>query len=345
MDQNQTFKLTVLGCQSQTHFFHGDGRAAVLCLHAAHNDLAAVMGVCTENRLQKFGTACAQHTGDTQNLALMKVEADVGELALPGQVFDFHDHFLTGDNVIGTAADFGLTEHHVDDALIGDLMGVHGTDQLAVTQNGDSVGNLGDLVELVRDINNNDILLFQFADNIEQTFYFAGSQRGGWFIQHQNLGIVAHCLGDLHHLALPHTQAGYNLLGINVHAHLTQQLRCHGICLFPVNHAVPLGHTAQEDVFRNGQTGHQGHFLINRCKTLVVGLRGGTKAQLFAIQEELTLGGLDRAGKAFHQCGFAGAVLAQECMNSAAVKRDAHIIQGQAAGILLGDVLGMQNAH
>ena len=69
------------------------------------------------------------------------------------------------------------------------------------------------------------------------------------------------------------------------------------------------------------------------------------EAQLFAIQEEFTLGGLDSTGEALNQSRLTGTVLTQKGMDSAAVEGDTHIIQRQAAGILLGNMLGVQNAH
>ncbi|MPM76466.1 hypothetical protein SDC9_123464 [bioreactor metagenome] len=209
---------------------------------------------------------------------------------------------------------------------------------VSVAKDGDRVGNLRNLMEFVRNIDNDDILLFQLANDVKEDVDLVGGQCGGRLVQHEHLGAETHCLCDFNHLTLPHRKAGDNLLRVDVDLHHVQHLLCVGMCLVPVNQAALFRHSAKKNILRNRQAGNQAHLLIHGSKAMAIRFRRLREAAFFIIQIKLARALTNRAGKAFDKRRFAGAILPEQRVYLAAFKTHVHIIERAAARIILGQM-------
>ena len=150
----------------------------------------------------------------------------------------------------------------MDNAFVVDLVGIDLADELTVTDDGDRVGDLRDLVQLVRNIDNDDILLFQLADHVEQAGHLMRSQSGGGFIKHQDTRPEAHGLGDLNDLTLPHAQVRDEPMRLDVGLHFLQEQLRLLVRRIPVDQTAALRQTAEKNILCDSQPWDQAHLLI-----------------------------------------------------------------------------------
>ena len=69
-----------------------------------------------------------------------------------------------------------LADHHADELITRSVLGHDFLDELAVTQNRQSVGNLIDLIKEVGDEEDGDARVANLAHNLEQILHFVGIQ-------------------------------------------------------------------------------------------------------------------------------------------------------------------------
>ena len=176
MLQNQSFQLSILRRQRHAQLFHGNGAGFARGLFAFNPYFATVQRICAKDGLEQFCAARTQHAGNAQNLAPAQFKAYIVELALAAQVFHLHHHIAAGLQVFRTGFDLRIAEHHVNDAALIDLTCGHLADQLAIAKHGYGIGDAGDFMHFMGNIENDQILLLQFIDYIKQAIYFICSQ-------------------------------------------------------------------------------------------------------------------------------------------------------------------------
>ena len=113
--------------------------------------------------------------------------------------------------------------------------GISGIDFDIIIDNLGSGHNVYNYSEIKRNINNDDVLFLQLANNVEENVDFRGRKRGGRFVQHEHFGMIAHRFRDLNDLALPHGKARYDLLWIDVDFHHIQHVLRVGMRAVPVD--------------------------------------------------------------------------------------------------------------
>ena len=72
----------------------------------------------------------------------------------------------------------------------------------AVAQHGDLIADGGDLVEVVRYVQDRQAAFPQTVDGLQQTVHFAADQRGRRFVEDENVGLTDQFPRDLHDLLL-----------------------------------------------------------------------------------------------------------------------------------------------
>ena len=87
---------------------------------------------------------------------------------------------------------------------------------LAIAQNGGAVGDAGDFVHAVADIDHRHALGFQLAQKGKQAFHIRHSQRGRGFIKDQNLRGLADRLGNFSQLLLASAKGAHHGFGVNL---------------------------------------------------------------------------------------------------------------------------------
>ena len=289
----------------------------VLDLLAVEADGAASLGHGAEQVLQHLGAAGAVQSGDAQHLALAKLEAGLLQTGiLTGQVFYLQDH-VAGYIVLGREAVGQLTAHHqLNDLAHGQVLGVAGGHPLTVAHDGDLVADAEDLIHLVTDIDNAAAALAQHIDDAEQVLHLGLRQRGGRLVEHDDLGVVADGLGDLHHLPLGNGQRGHDGLGIHVNVQLLKDLPralTHGG--LADHDAARLGVAAQPQVVHHAAGQCLIQLLMDHGDAVFQRLLRIFEINFLAVQNDgAAVFGID-AKQALHQRGFSRAVLAHQRMD------------------------------
>ena len=91
-------------------------------------------------------------------------------------------------------------DHHLNQPGAGDLADRLRADNPPVLQDGDVVGDLEDLVEPVRDVNNRHALLDQRTNRGEQAVEFLSGQNRRRLVHDDQVGVLRQGFGDLDHL-------------------------------------------------------------------------------------------------------------------------------------------------
>ena len=111
-------------------------------------------------------------------------------------------------------------------------------DGLPVADDGDVVGDLVDLVELVRDQDRGDALPLEFEQQVEQRLAVLFGKAGGRLVEDQQLDFLAQRLGDLDQLLLADADIGDERLGVFVEPDLLEQGAGARLVGVPVDDAV-----------------------------------------------------------------------------------------------------------
>ncbi len=143
-------------------------------------DLSRVAGVEAVEGLHQLLAAAPHETGQAQDLSLSQGEADVVEGALAGEVAHLQrDLPARGARALVEALDVAA-HHHADDGLLGEGGGLLRSDVAAVAQHRHAVGDLEDLLQPVRDVEDGLALRAKRPDDLEELLHLGpGEGRGG----------------------------------------------------------------------------------------------------------------------------------------------------------------------
>ena len=161
----------------------------------------ASTAIIADDRLGELGAAGAHQAADADHLAATDREADVADL-LGGERIDDEQRLAGGasralEEVAEVAAD-----HQAGDPLLARAGGGRDVDQPAVAQHGDAVGELDDLVQAVRDVDDRYAVAAQPADHGEEAARLVVGQRGGRLVEGDQAAAGPHGAHDLDHLPL-----------------------------------------------------------------------------------------------------------------------------------------------
>src|SRR5581483_4554768 len=148
----------------------------------------------------QLGPAGADDTGDAEDLAAPHCEADVGEGTLrAGQSGNLQYCLSIGRRMLDDREHpiEGAPDHLLDQCLDWNLRGVVSGDQPAVPQDRDTIGDAGDLLQPVADIDEADAFCLEPIDLLEQPLSLIRAECRGGFVENQQLRIERQRLGDL----------------------------------------------------------------------------------------------------------------------------------------------------
>ena len=186
---------------------------------------------------------------------------------------------------LGFLAD-DMFDHHVDGQI-----GQRGRDDMpTIPQDRRAVGDAGNFVHAVADIDDRHALCLQLPQKDEQPFHIRHRKRGRRFIQDQDTRILTDRLGNLGQLLLPRPQIAHQRGGIDLDLqHVKDRLRPpDGIRI--VDHPPRIPRLArQEDVLRHGQRRDQRHFLKVHGNTRRPRRLGRAGGQFLATNLDLAL--------------------------------------------------------
>jgi hypothetical protein len=163
----------------------------------APRDVVAVGA--TEQAHGEFGPSRAHEAGDADDLAAADIEVDplhhlpVGmDRVVGGPVLHLEQLFPDMGFASGVTVRHFATDHPLDDPILADLltMAIEGLDCRAVTQDGDRIRHLRNLVELVRDEDGGDALRLELQQKRQERVAVALVQARGRLIQNQELHLL-----------------------------------------------------------------------------------------------------------------------------------------------------------
>src|SRR5688500_3140941 len=297
VDQHQAVVLAVLGHigDAGLHRLVDGGDVDLL---AVQQDLAAdLLAVgAAEDAHGELGAAGAHQAGNADDLALADIEIDAFD-HLPVGMFPVVDdpvlHFEDRVADLGMALRIAVSQlapHHApDDAVLVDLlrMAVEPVDRRAVSQDGDGVGDLQDLVQLVRDEDRGNAVRPELLEQRQQRVAVALVEAGGRLVEDQQLHLLGEGLGDLHQLLLADAEVGDEGVGRFLEADLLQQRARLGERGMPVDDAVLRGLVAEKDVLGDREQRHQRQLLVNDDDAGLLAVRDVAKPAFFALEEDL----------------------------------------------------------
>ena len=254
-----------------------------------------------------------------------------------------HLHVVPRWEAVGHLA----ADHALDDALLADRLGavvVDGLDGAAVAHDGDLVGDVGDLVELVGDDDHRHALLLEAQHQIQQRLRILLVQRGGGLVQDQQLRLLGQGLGDLDQLLL----AGAD--GLDLHlaalrqAHHLQVLVRLGVGGVPVDSVLVADLIAQVHVLTDGHLRNQRQLLVDDDDAQLLGILDVRELADLAVVDDVALVGavgVD-AAEHVHQRGLARAVFAHQRVDLALLHLEVDVVEGFHTWEGLGDVFHFQ---
>ena len=310
-------------------------------------DGAAALCHGAEEVLQHLGAARAIQARDAQHLALAELEAGLLQAGiLAREVLHLQDH-ISGDIVLGGEAVGELPAHHqLDDLAHGQILGLAGGHPLAVAHDGDLVADAEDLVHLMADVNDAAAPVPQHVDDTEQVLHLGLGERGGGFIEDDDLGIVADGLGDLHHLPLGNRQRGHDGLGVHMDIQLVEDLPgalAHGA--LADHDAAHLGIAAQPKVVHHAAGQRLVELLVDHGDAVLQRLLRVFEVNFLTVQDDgALLLGID-AEQTLHQGGLSGAVFTHQCVDGARADGKGNAVQRLDTGEFLRDIPHFQQCR
>ena len=261
-----------------------------------------------------------------------------------------HQHGLADLRLpIGETIREVTVDHAADDAVLLDRLGlaVDRIDRAAVAQHGDAVGDLGDLVELVRDQDRGDALRAERDQAIEQRGAVGLIQARGRLVEDEQPHLLGQRLRDLDQLLLADAEIGDQRVRRLAQADLRQQLPRAPVDLLAVDHACPRRRMREKDVFRDRHQRDQRQLLVDDDDPEPLAVVDVAEAALLAVEDDgpLVLArGIDPA-QHLHQGRFAGTVLADESVDLAGFHREIDVTQRAHAGKALADAAHLQHCR
>ena len=308
-------------------------------LYAPAGDLVEAGEAADELRL-----AVAVYAGDADNLAAAHVEADAAHRVALVQVARHLQaaHLEHGVRGLGRALVDdeldGASDHHVRELLLVRVLRVDRADALAAAEDGDAVGDLHNLIELVRDEEDALALAGELAHRRHELLNLLRGEDGGRLVEYEYLVVAVEHLQNLH--ALLHTDGDVLHLGVEVDLEavaLGELL--HALAgLLLLDEAQLRRLRAEDDVVQHREHVDELEVLMHHAYVQGRGVVGVLYPDLLAVLLDDALLRLVEPEQHAHKRALARAVLAQQGVNLAAPELKRYVVVGNDARELLGDV-------
>jgi hypothetical protein len=229
-----------------------------------------------EERERHVGAPRAHEARHAQDLAPVQVEGDVLEHAVARQPLGLqHDLGRRGAGGLGEVVADLAPDHLGDHPLARHLGHGPGRDVAAVADHRDAVGDLEDLLEPVRDVDDRDALGQRGRCDPAQAPGLVGGQGGRGLVHDEHAHILGQGARDLDGLLFGQRQAARHLVHVEVHADAGDQVARPGaLAGGPAQEALVA--RADEDVLGHVEIGEDHRLLVDRGHAhLARGLRAG----------------------------------------------------------------------
>ena len=319
----------VLGAESQfrhdgiDRFFDGN-------LFAAHGFSSLRGRHCAEEQLGSFRSSASQQTCEAHQLAFADREIDVLDLTGRSEILRAKHLRCIGCDVRTLEVEDGVhvfADHIGDQLQLRYVVDVKGSDQPAVSQDGQTVAYSEDLVQKMCDEDDSHAFRFQFVHNVKQKLDLVVVERRGRLVQDQNLCVDVYGAGNGDHLLYGCRIVAQRTCDIDVHMEPLHQLRGPAVDFLPVDHAALHRLTSDKNVLRDGQIRAEVNLLVDcryphRKSILRIG-----RDNLLPIQQNRARIHVVDTRQAFDQRALPGAVFPQKCVNLARSQRKVDPVQ------------------
>lgn len=259
----------------------------------------------------------------------MQLQADVLEFALAAQVRDLQAG-LAGAFAAELVVD--ALQFLADDAAhqVGavDVRHAPAFDEGAIAKDAVVVGDLRQLAEAVRHVDDSGATVGEATDGAEQGLGLVLADGRGRLVHDHHLAVMAEGLGDFHQLHLGHAEVAHRALGVDVELQAFQQLPGAAVQCLAVDDAAQVpGFAAQPDVLGHAHVGDRFQFLGDHRPAIEQDVPGVAPGDAHENAEE---------------GGLAGAVAAAQGVHAASTQGQAAVAQGRDPGIGLGDMFSLE---
>ena len=207
------------------------------------------------------------------------------------------------------------------------------------------VGEPHDVAQDVGDVDDRLAGLVQPVDDLEEAIGLARRQRGGGLVEDEDAGVHGERLGDLDELPLAGREALHLHVGRDVQVHHGQELLGAPADLAPAQqrHLAHGREVADEEVLGDGEVGEEVQLLVDEGDAGAVGIARVARRVDLAVQQHLARVERHDAAQDVHERGLAGAVLADQADDAAALDVEGDALQDRHAEEGLADVLEAQD--
>ena len=201
---------------------------------------------------------------------------------------------------------------------------------LAVAQHRDAVGEQQRLFESMRDEDDRDAALLEIADEVEEVFLLLRRQRCGRLVEDDDLGAVQNRACDLDHLLLGRAKAADGGGRRDVEIERLQELLRGDV---DAAQAVVELLLPEKQVLRDRHGRHQAVLLEHHGDAEIARLQRRLRRDIGAVDHHGPRGQRHHARHHLGERRFAGAVLADQCVDLAAAKVEVDPVDGGHAGV------------
>ena len=212
-------------------------------------------------------------------------------------------------------------------------------DDGAVAQHGDVVADAAELVELVRDVDDRDVVTPQVAHDTEEHVDLVVGQGRGRLVHDQDAHLLQQHARDLDELLLADGQVTDEEVRVDV---LTEPAE-HLLRAYPLSGVVDEPSAVAklatgEQVLGDRHVRKEAELLVDDPDTKTHGVAGAGDRDGLTLEVDLTRAGLFGAGEDLHQGRLAGAILPDQDVDLAAERLERHVLECTHAPVALGDV-------
>ena len=213
---------------------------------------------------------------------------------------------------------------------------------LPAPQDGDALGDLEDLVQLVGDEDDRLSLGLERLDDLEELARLLRREDCGRLVEDEDLGAAVERLQDLDpllHADADRLDAG---VGPDREAEPLGELADALLRLALVDERALRRLSGEDDVLRHGHHRDEHEVLVHHADPRVDRLARRVDAQRFAVQPKLALVRVVEPVEDVHQRGLAGAVLSEKCVHFALAQVEVDPVVRHHSREALGDPLELE---
>src|SRR3954447_7575267 len=300
----------------------GVGRRADLDGRAIDGDLAAAPAARdAKDRLQDLGSARAEQTADTQDLATPELKADAVQHPAPSALakdIERQPLHRKDDRAIlrsraAVACDHVAADHRRNDGTARQVADRGRHDAPAVAQYRHAVGEIENLFDAVRGVDDGDAFACELTHDLEQRLAFRRRQCRSRLVHDEDAGTERQRLGDFHQLLLADAQFGDSAFWSDLHAEALKQTLCRSDHAAAVDqHAADQRLATEKDIVGHIQLGNEIEFLMNDRDPRALGVAYAAERDGAALDPYNAFIVRVHASQDFHQRALAGTVLAHQ---------------------------------